>query len=182
MLGVPDRRAPHIAAEASAAAAGLPAPRLFLGEEATEGVLRALGPASRYLHIATHGLFRHDNPLFSAIRLGDCHLSLQDLYRLPLSAELVTLSGCSTGLSVVVGGDELMGLMRGLLFAGAHALLVTLWDVNDQTSARFMASFYRHLGDGGDKAAAAGKAMRELREEFPHPYYWAPFAVVGRYW
>src|SRR5207245_2941039 len=83
--------------------------------------------------------------MFSSIRLSDSLLSLFDLYQLRLPAELVTLSGCGTGLNVVVGGDELLGLVRGLLYAGALSVLVTLWDVNDQSTAEFMKWFYQHL-------------------------------------
>jgi CHAT domain-containing protein len=181
VLGLPDPLAPHIALEAANAAAVLPNSRLFLGEAATEAALRRFGPESRFIHIATHGLFRRDNPMFSAIRLGDSHLTLFDLYHLALSAELVTLSGCSTGLNVVVGGDELLGLMRGLLLAGAHSVMVSLWDVNDQSTAQFMKSFYEHVGDTGHKAMALQQAMREIRRQYPHPYFWAPFVLAGKY-
>lgn len=181
VFGLPDRLAPYIELEAQAAAAVLPGARLFLREEATEAVLRRLGPSSRFVHIATHGLFRRDNPLFSAIRLGDSHLTLLDLYHLPLSAELVTLSGCSTGLNLVVGGDELLGLMRGLLLAGAQGVMVSQWDLNDRSTSQFMKCFYQRLCATGHKAAALQAAMRELREEYPHPFFWAPFVLAGKF-
>ena len=181
VLGLPDDRAPEIRLEAETVARALPEARLFLAEAATEEVLRRLGPASRYIHIASHGLFRRDNPLFSAIRLGNSHLTLLDLYSLPLSAELVTLSGCSTGLNVVVGGDELLGLMRGLLLGGAHGVMLSLWDVNDLSAARFMGLFYGHFLRTGDKAAALRSAMLVLRAEYPDPYHWAPFVLAGKY-
>jgi len=181
VMGVPDPAAPYIDAEAQFAAASLPNARLHLGPDASESALREYGPSSRFIHIATHGLFRSDNPMFSSIRLGDSDLSLFDLYQLPLSAELVTLSGCSTGLNVVVGGDELVGLMRGLLFAGAQGILVSLWDVHDRSTAEFMMAFYGELKDGRNKAEAHRSAMLQLREQYPHPYFWAPFILVGKY-
>ncbi len=138
---------PYILEEVQAVAAALPESKLFIGEEANEERLRAFGPQSRFVHIATHGFFRRDNPMFSSLRLGGSQLTLFDLYDLQLPAELVTLSGCGTGLNVVVGGDELLGLVRGLLYAGARALLVTLWDVSDRSTADFMKAFYRHLGN-----------------------------------
>jgi CHAT domain-containing protein len=101
------------------------------------------------------------------------------LYQLRLSAELVTLSGCGTGLSVVVGGDEQIGLVRGLLYAGARAVLLTLWDAYDSSTAEFMKQFYGHLQLGWSKARAAQQAMRMLRERHAHPFYWAPFVLVG---
>jgi CHAT domain-containing protein/predicted negative regulator of RcsB-dependent stress response len=180
VLGVPSSHAPHIETEVKAVAASLPESRLLLGEQATQAALMEHGPALRRLHIAAHGYFRHDNPMFSGIRLGDSHLSLYDLYQLKLPAELVTLSGCSTGLNVVAAGDELLGLMRGFLYAGAQSLLMTLWDVNDQSTAQFMISFYRRLQASGNKAESVREAMLELKQAMPHPYYWAPFLLIGK--
>jgi CHAT domain-containing protein/tetratricopeptide (TPR) repeat protein len=181
VFGIPDPLAPEIGKEASTVASILPNARLVLGEDATQEFLWEHAPNSRYIHIATHGLFRQDNPMFSSIRLGRSELNLYDIYRLRLSSDLVTLSGCGTGLNVVVGGDELLGLVRGLLYAGTSAVLVTLWDVNDATTAQFMASFYSALSGGSSKAAALRSAMLHVRKEHPHPYYWAPFVLIGKY-
>ncbi len=97
VLGVPDPAAPQIEDEVAAVASALPASEVFLGPDATDEVLRRRGAHARYVHIATHGSFRQDNPMFSSISLGNTRLSLFDLYRLNLPAELVTLSGCGTG-------------------------------------------------------------------------------------
>ena len=179
VLGVPDERTPFIETEALSVAALLPRARVFLREDATEEKLRQYGEASRFIHIATHGLFRAENPMFSSIRLGDSWLNLLDLYRLSLSAELVTLSGCSTGVNVIAGGDEILGLTRGLLYAGAAGILVTLWEVNDRSTADFMSRFYAEVARHGDKGAALRDAMRGHRERYPHPFHWAPFVLVG---
>lgn len=117
--------------------------------------------------------------MFSGIRLGSSYLNLYDLYQLKLDAELVTLSGCATGLNVVAAGDELLGLIRGLLCAGAQSLLLSLWDVHDQTTTEIMTSFYRRATTAPNKALALQGAMQELRERYPHPYYWAPFTLIG---
>ena len=179
-MGVPDARAPYILDEVQAVARTFPNARVFLGEEATADRLSAFGPESPFVHLATHGFFRRDNPMFSSIRLGSGPLCAVDLYQLRLSAELVTLSGCSTGLSAVVAGDELLGMVRGLLYAGAQAVLLTLWDANDMSTADFMESFYRHLLSSSNKARAAQLAMRDLRGRCPHPFYWAPFILFGQ--
>ena len=181
VLGAPDPAAPRIADEVEAVASVLPEADVYLGAEATEQVLREKGANARFVHIATHGWFRQDNPMFSSIKLGNSLVSLFDLYQLRLPAELVTLSGCGTGLNVVVGGDELMGLKRGLLYAGARALLLTLWDVNDRSTAEFMRLFYAGLAAGRNKAAALQQASEEIRREYPHAFHWAPFVVVGKY-
>jgi CHAT domain-containing protein len=180
VMGVPDARAPRILEEVRAVAEIIPGAELLVGAEANQRALAQQGLQSRLIHIATHGKFRQDNPMFSAIRLGDAYLNLYDLYQLKLNAELVTLSGCATGMNVITSGDELLGLIRGLLYAGAHSLLLTLWDVHDQSTADFMASFYRRLQATGSKASALQGAMIELRDRYPHPYHWAPFVLLGK--
>jgi CHAT domain-containing protein len=181
VLGVPDPSVPQIENEVRAVASVLPQAEVYLGEAATHEVLRERGAHARYIHIATHGWFRQDNPMFSSISLGTSQLSLFDLYQLHLPSELVTLSGCGTGLNVVVGGDELIGLKRGLLYAGAQGLLLTLWDVHDASTAEFMKLFYERLGSSPNKAEAVRHAMADIRREYQHPFYWAPFVLVGHY-
>lgn len=180
VMGVSDDATPAIPGEVRAVAATRPGARVLLGEDATAAALREAGPACQTIHIATHGTFRNDNPMFSSIRLADGDLTLFDLYQLHLSADLVTLSGCGTGLGVVTGGDDLIGLTRGLLYAGAQAVLVTLWDAHDESAAALMADFYRRAGGTTDNLAHALRgAMRTARERDPHPFFWAPYVLVG---
>lgn len=180
VMGVDDAQAPLIREEAESLASMFPGSRLFLGNAASEEVLRSHAPQCRMVHIATHGYFRQDNPMFSSIRLGGSYLSLYDLYHLPLPSDLVVLSGCATGLNIVTPGDELIGLSRGLLHAGAQSAVLSLWDVHDKSTAEFMGAFYTALRDGHSKAQALRIAMITLRQRYPHPYYWAPFVLVGR--
>jgi tetratricopeptide (TPR) repeat protein len=181
VLAVPDARAPFIEEEGRFVASAMGKARLFMGAEATEEKLRLHGPGSRFIHIATHGYFRQDNPMFSSIRLGKSLLSLFDLYQLRFDAELVTLSGCGTGMNVVIGGDELIGLVRGLLYAGAQTLMVSLWEVHDQSTAEFMRDFYQGYRESANKANALRMAVINLKEKHRHPYYWAAFALVGKF-
>ncbi len=180
IVGVDDPRMPFIRDEVESVAKVVPEPRVLWGAEATEQALREYGAQSRLIHIATHGCFRQDSPMFSSIRLADSYVSLYDLYRINLPAELLTLSGCVTGLDVVDEGDELIGLTRGLLYAGAQSLLLSLWDVDDRSTSRFMREFYGELAKGSRKADALRIAMLRLREQYSHPYYWAPFKLIGR--
>jgi CHAT domain-containing protein len=83
-------------------------------------------------------------------------------------------------LNVVAEGDELLGLTRGLLYAGAKSLLLSLWDVDDRSTSEFMKEFYQHLQTRRRKADAVRAAMLKLREQYPHPYFWAPFKLTGR--
>jgi CHAT domain-containing protein len=180
ILGIPDAQAPLILEEVEALSGILPNPQLFIGEAASATVLRTHGQSSRIVHIATHGYFRQDNPMFSSIRLGNSYLSLYDLYHFKLPAELVVLSGCATGRNTVSPGDELMGLVRGLLQAGAKSLMLSMWDVHDASTRDFMIAFYSRLVRGIAKPVALQAAMAELRQAHPHPYYWAPFALIGQ--
>jgi CHAT domain-containing protein len=180
ILGIADTQAPLILEEVEVLRGILPDAKLFTGEAASETVLKTHGPSSRIVHIATHGYFRQDNPMFSSIRLGDSYLSLYDLYHYKLPAELVVLSGCATGRNTVTPGDELMGLVRGLLKAGAQSLMLSLWDVHDASTRDFMIAFYSRLVKGMSKPLAVQAAMAEIRESHPHPYYWAPFVLIGK--
>ncbi|MCU1305482.1 MAG: Tetratricopeptide 4 [Acidobacteriaceae bacterium] len=180
VMGIADAQAPSILDEVHAVSDLLPNARLFVGADATEDALRTYGPSSRIVHIATHGYFRQDNPMFSSIRLGSSYLSLYDLYHFKLPAELVILSGCATGLNVVQPGDEQIGLVRGLLQAGAQSLVLSLWDVHDHSTKEFMIAFYTRLQQGDSKPVALQGAMLELRRRYPHPYYWAPFTLIGK--
>jgi len=180
VLGIADERAPQILEEVRSVSSLLPRSSLHLGEQATSSLLREKGSESGLLHIATHGMYRQDNPMFSGIRLGDGYLNLYDLYQMKLNARLVTLSGCATGMNFVAAGDELLGLQRGLFCAGATTLLLSLWDVHDESTAQLMSHFYRHYIESADMPKALQHAMRELRLQKPHPFYWAPFVLVGK--
>ncbi len=180
ILGVDDPKTPFIKEEVQAVAEVLPEPELLLGCDANVRLLREKGRRSRVIHIAAHGYFRKDSPMFSGIRLADSYLSLFDLYHMNFPVNLLTLSGCVTGLNVIAAGDELLGLARGLLYAGARSLLLSLWDVDDRSTAEFMKSFYGRLTNYSNKAEALQGAILELRRHYPHPYHWAPFKLIGK--
>jgi CHAT domain-containing protein len=180
VLGIPDERAPQILGEVQSVASLLPHTELFVGKQATSQLLREKGPECGLLHIATHGVYRQDNPMFSGIKLGDGYLNLYDLYQMRLGARLVTLSGCATGMNFVAAGDELLGLQRGLFCAGATSLLLSLWDVHDRSTSELMDHFYQGFTQTGDAAGSLRAAMLHLRNQNPHPYFWAPFVHIGK--
>ncbi|HEV2653312.1 MAG TPA: CHAT domain-containing protein, partial [Ktedonobacteraceae bacterium] len=159
-----------------------------LNEAATASVLWSAGEQSPIVHIAAHGLFRLDAPNFSHIKLADRQLSAIEVFNLNLSScSLVTLSACETGRAVVGGVDEVIGLGRGFLYAGAASLLPTLWKVDDASSAELMEMFYQGLLSGYGKAAALAAAQRafiarsrtSVRPYRIHPYFWAAFHLIG---
>ncbi len=155
----------------------------YIEEAATLAQVRTSASQSAMLHFATHGDFRQQNPLFSGLTLSDGQLTTLDIFNLKLSASLVTLSACQTGLSVIGGGDELLGLTRAFLYAGAASLLLTLWKVADHSTLQLMQTFYRSLAAGATRGAALQTAqLRLLHSAEPdslHPYFWAPFFLIG---
>ncbi len=173
--------------EAEAVAKQLGAP-CILNQDATTSLLREVGASSPIVHIAAHGLSRLDAPNFSYIKLADRQLSTIEVFNLDLSScTLVTLSACETGRAIVGGLDEVIGLGRGFLYAGAASLLPTLWKVDDASSAELMEMFYQALlSDYGKAAALAGaqraflaRARTSILPYRVHPYFWAGFHLIG---
>jgi CHAT domain-containing protein len=165
----------------------------FFGAAATEDAVKrsaALRAASR-VHFATHGLVCESRPERSALILAgggaseDGLLELRDIFGLRLAADLVVLSACETGLGRNVDGEGMVGLSRAFLYAGAESVVVSLWQVADESTAELMVSFYRELergGPGADKAEALRAAKRAMISgggPRAHPYYWAPFILIG---
>jgi CHAT domain-containing protein len=180
VMSVADPRIPAVTGEARAVARQLPDAELLHGRQATVEALRAKAPGCAVLHLACHGMFRADNPMFSALKLHDGWLAATEAMRLDLEGALVTLSACESGRSEVLAGDELIGLMRAFLGAGASTLAVSLWLVQDKTTAWLMEKWYEQLRDGVGPAAALRTAQLALKEQFTHPYYWAPFVLIGQ--
>jgi CHAT domain-containing protein len=156
---------PAAAGEAAAVAGLFREPTLLLGTEATKDTVHRLAADYPLLHLATHGQLVKDAPLHSAILLADGEaLSVYELMGLRLQAQLVVLSACKTALGDTTHGEEVVGLTRGLLAAGARSAVVSLWKVNDTSTGLLMQSFYRNLKDGMSKADALLTAQRALTE------------------
>ncbi len=164
--------------------------RPCLEGEATLARLQRDAGTCRAVHLAAHGEFRPDNPLFSGLALADGWLTTLDIFNLRLQASLVTLSACQSGQSQVGGGDELLGLMRAFLYAGAASLVLSLWAVEDRSTAQLMGVFYDKLAEGWSKGAALRYAQRQFIQDGAdqadaaetlrrHPFFWAPFFLVG---
>ncbi|MBA3255926.1 MAG: CHAT domain-containing protein [Pyrinomonadaceae bacterium] len=181
LLGFPDARTPHMREEIDSLAALFPKAVTLVDEHATLAALREEAPTADFLHLACHGQFRPDNPLFSSLQLADGGLTVRDAYNLNLNCELVVLSACETGVSAVAPGEELLGLARGFLSAGAPSLMLSLWTVDDETTVNMMSDFYARLLTGDAPAAALRYAQCQMLRVHPHPFFWSPFVLVGRW-
>jgi len=116
-------------------------------------VARALD-STRIAHVAAHGNYRSDNPLFSSIQLDDGHLTVYDLERLRRPPELLVLSACESGLNSVQPGDELLGLTASLLSLGTRSLIASVVPVHDETTAALMVQVHHRLRAGADAPTA----------------------------
>ncbi|MEM7535672.1 MAG: CHAT domain-containing protein [Chloroflexota bacterium] len=191
-LAITDPTIPQARIEAETVTRHFTESNLYLDDAASQEGLRAAAAQADILHIATHGLFRADNPFFSALKLADGWMDVREIYRLTLRAQLVVLSACESGAGTVQGADELIGLARGFLGAGVRSLLVSLWNVHDASAAQLMDVFYHALVYSNDRdeqktdpnqtthpATALRTAQLEAIEAEQHPYFWAPFFVIG---
>jgi CHAT domain-containing protein len=179
-MSVPDPLIPAVTQEARAVARHLPGAEVLSDGRATTHALRSASSGCDVLHLACHGLFRSDNPMFSSLKLHDGWLTAADVMQLDLAGALVTLSACESGRNEVLGGDELVGLTRAFLGVGASTLVVSLWVVQDETTASLMEKYYERLRDGAGPAEALRAAQLAIKDERPHPYYWAPFVLMGK--
>jgi CHAT domain-containing protein len=143
------------------------------------------------LHLATYGVLNKHNPLFSFVELqsageSDGRLEAHEVFGLDLSADLVVLSACQTGLASgaladVPAGDDWVGLTRAFLHAGAARVVATLWPVQDLATAALMERFYERYVEAADPTRALAEAQRALlaAPATAHPFYWAGLVSVG---
>jgi CHAT domain-containing protein len=162
----------------------------FLGTKATESALKS-SELSNYkkLHFALHGVINQDRPEFSSLVFSsdesgkeDGYLTLREILELHLNADLVVLSACKTALGQQIRAEGMKSFARAFLYSGTPSVVVTLWNVSDQSTVEFMKSFYSNLEtESINKAAALRNAQLKLIRShlYSHPYYWAPFVLVG---
>jgi len=193
ILGDPTGGLPAATAEAKSVARTWKT-RPLLGPAASEEALRELAPAASLIHIASHGVIDHDNPLFTHLVLApspdrpkdpnaDGRLEIHEIAsQLRLArTELVVLPACNSGEGPRTRGEEITSLARAFLLAGAHSTVTTSWEVDDQASANLMVDFERRLAEGDRESDALRDAQIHVMErtEWSHPWYWAGFALHG---
>ena len=188
-------RLPHTRQEAEAILALAPPTgrKAALGFEANRAAAMS-DDLSRYriIHFATHSFLNSMHSELSGIALSmldrqgkpqDGFLRAHEVFNLKLGAELVVLSGCRTGIGKEVKGEGLYGMTRGFMYAGSKRVVVSLWDVQDQATARLMSDFYRGLLGAKRTHAAAALRVAQIATwrdaRWQAPYYWAGFVLQG---
>jgi len=162
-----------------------------LALDATEANFRAQAAAgSRYIHMATHGSLGEGGAREPALVLSlvgnsggglDGFLTMSDVFNLKAPADLVVLSACKTGQGRMVRGEGVAGMARAFLYAGADALVISLWSVADKETRDFMVGLYERLQGGADPESALRDVKLAFLDQGLPPYYWAPFVFLGGY-
>jgi CHAT domain-containing protein/Flp pilus assembly protein TadD len=179
--------------EVSRIAELLPADQVILqvGEAASEHFLKQSEKVegARWIHLACHGLMDEKSPAYSALQLAadkpgreDGLLQVHEIFGLQLTADMVVLSACESGLGREVRGEGLVGLTHAFLFAGGHSVVVSLWPVADHSTESLMVELYSALGQGLSRSDALRQAKLVLleNEATSHPFYWSPFVLIGK--
>ncbi|MBK6751166.1 MAG: CHAT domain-containing protein [Pyrinomonadaceae bacterium] len=180
LVGFADERIPLVEGEIDAVRRIVPKAKALVGEKATFSAFTRKAAGRDLIHLACHGQFRAENPMFSSLHLADGWVTVRDICEQRINAELVVLSACETGLNKVFAGDEILGLARGFLTAGAASLIVSLWTVNDAAASLLMQDLYREMQRGRTAAASLRKAQLNSIARGEHPYLWSPFVLIGR--
>jgi CHAT domain-containing protein len=159
---------------------------VYLGASATEGRLKDECASARVLHIATHGVLNDANPMYSHLVLArDAHddgrLEGREIARLSVRSDLVVLSACDTARGTTRGGEGVIGISWALFLAGCPSTVVSQWGVDAATTTSLMIRFHQGLTSGATKSAALRDAALSVLHDpqSPHPYYWAPFVLIG---
>lgn len=176
--------------EVNAIAGLFPSPKVAKYGDAHEGAVKSTDLSSyNYLHFATHGIVDENDPELSRIFLNekgseDGNLYSGEIYNLKMSAQLVVLSACETGLGKISSGEGVIGLSRALTYAGARNLVVSFWPVADESTSDLMVDFYTQLRKNSSNHFSESLRQAKLDMikggKFSSPYYWAPFVLIGQ--
>jgi CHAT domain-containing protein len=166
--------------------------RIFLNEKATEANFKKFASDYNVLHLAMHTIMRDDEPLLSHLAftnvveedtVEDNKLYAYEIYNMKLNAQMAVLSSCSSGFGKMQKGEGMMSLARGFTYAGCPSIIMTLWQVSDQSSSELMTSFYKFLKKGKSKQESMRLAKLKYLESADdltsNPYFWSGFVVVG---
>ncbi|MCC7545146.1 MAG: CHAT domain-containing protein, partial [Aquabacterium sp.] len=161
--------------------------QIYVQKDATKVTFKQQANQSAVLHVAAHAEVDEVDPLFSRILLANDGqdrglLEAREVYQLNMSGvSLVTLSACESGLGKVVKGDEIIGFTRSFLSAGAGSMVASLWPVADESTEALMTRMYQTMGEGTDLMDAMRQAQLDVQKKrrFAHPFFWAPFNVIG---
>ncbi len=162
----------------------------YLGVEASEETFKREAPKYDIIHLAMHTLVDDSRPAFSKMLFtggdegpDDGMLNTYEVYSLPLKAMMVVLSSCNTGSGILAGGEGILSLARGFLYAGSRSAVMSIWEVDDASASEVIHSFYKNMRSGQTKSSALRNArlkfLRTADQGRSHPYYWSTLVIYG---
>ncbi|MBL7995229.1 CHAT domain-containing protein [bacterium] len=165
--------------------------RIYVNDAAKESNFKSVSSEKfRFIHIASHGFINESNPKLSGIIFSqrdtnssdDGVLYAGEIYDLKLDAELVALSACKSGWGKIIKGEGIMGLTRGFIYSGAKNVLVSLWQVGDESASELMIQFYEYVLSGNDLSTSLRKAKLDFirQKKYAYPADWSAFVLIGR--
>ncbi|MEM8891429.1 MAG: CHAT domain-containing protein [Bacteroidota bacterium] len=163
---------------------------ILSGKQANEANFYKMADEYPIIHISSHAMVPEKKQRDAFIALSqsedgayDDSLMIEELYSQRLKAEMVVLSACETGLGELAEGEGVLSLGRAFTYAGARSLIMSLWEVNDESTAEIMTDFYKYLAEGDAKSTALRKAKLAYIEKSDQlesqPYFWAAFLASG---
>lgn len=158
-------------------------PTVTYEKSSTEAYFKSTVMPFKYIHLATHGILDQRQPLYSYLLLAptaeeDGQLTVSEVFGLNMNAYMVVLSACETALGSMNRGDEIVGLSRAFIYAGSRNVIVSLWNVADESTAYLMSRFYSNL-ENLSPVQSLRLAQIATREKYDTPVYWAPFQLIG---
>ncbi|MDP4187480.1 MAG: CHAT domain-containing protein, partial [Bacteroidota bacterium] len=180
---------PGVAEEVMSIARFMPG-KIILGRKATKTAFNTFANDYDVLHLAMHAVINDENPMFSTLVFASDNpgssmglLNTFEIYNQDLHARMAVLSACNTGKGQLRKGEGMISLARGFAYAGVPSIVMTLWSVNDNSSAKLMTGFYSFLAKGADKASSLRNAKLNYIQQASvlksHPFYWAGYVLTG---
>lgn len=162
----------------------------FLVNSATEENFKKLAGNYTVLHLALHSILNPENFVLSKLcftavndTLNDGIFNLCDVTPLKLNAELTFLSGCNTGGGQIIAGEGVMSFARSFILAGSRSIIMSLWELNNNSAIDINTGFYKYLNEGYNKAEALQMSkidyIKKSDKLHKHPFFWSGIVLIG---
>jgi CHAT domain-containing protein len=163
---------------------------LFENNAARESVFRAESGKFDIIHLAMHTVLSDKDPLHSTLifspekdSVNDGYLKTYEIYGIPLKAKMVVLSSCNTGTGLLSSGEGILSLARGFIFSGSQSVVMSMWEIEDQSGTEIVKLFYDNLKKGYTKSDALRKSriyyLKHSDQLRSHPYFWSALVIYG---
>jgi CHAT domain-containing protein len=158
---------------------------VFKRDKATAALVKRIAPMYDIIHFAAHGKYEAGDPLSSSLYLAegegeDGQLKVSEIFDMTINADMVVTSACQTAMGKIGRGDEVLGLTRAFMYAGANSVLGSLWSISDEATSVLMRDFYINIKTMEKTEALRHAQLKMIQSnKYSHPFYWAAFNITG---